>query len=50
MTPILMHFLAMGGYSVYVFSAYACVFGFLFMQWFLPWRRLQHYYRSQKKS
>lgn len=42
----LKHFLAMGGYGFYVFSAYLSVLVFLFVQWFIPWRRFRKYSHS----
>lgn len=43
-------FFFMGGYAWYVWSAYALVFAFLLVQWFLPWRRWQKYLRFQKEQ
>jgi heme exporter protein D len=43
-------FFFMGGYAWYVFGAYSAVFAFLFIQWFLPWRRWQKYLHDQTKS
>jgi len=40
-------FLNMGGYGVYVWSAYGLVTGILALQLFLPWKRWQ---KLNKKS
>lgn len=37
------NFLHMGGYAFYVWTAYGSVMTFLFLQWFLPWRRWKKY-------
>lgn len=50
MTNALPHFLAMGGYGLYVWSAYGSVLAFLTVQWFIPWRRWKRYLREQKKT
>jgi heme exporter protein CcmD len=41
-----MDFFRMGGYGFYVWGAYGCVFFYLLIQWFVPWRRWQHYLRE----
>lgn len=50
MPESLLHFLNMGGYGLYVFSAYGCVLACLFLQWFIPFRRMQHYLHHQTKK
>ncbi|MBX3708704.1 MAG: heme exporter protein CcmD [Gammaproteobacteria bacterium] len=47
MFSFLLDFLHMGGYGFYIWSAYGCVFIFLFMQWIFPWRRWKRYLREQ---
>jgi len=49
MIDAILRFFYMGGYAWYVWSAYTCVFAFLLMQWFLPWRRWQKYLREQQQ-
>ena len=39
----IIHFLTMGGYGFYVWSAYGSVLLLLWIQWFIPWRRLKNY-------
>lgn len=46
----LFNFLYMNGYGFYVWSAYGCVFTFLLMQWFFPWRRWQKYLRERNTA
>lgn len=46
----LIEFIDMGGYGLYVFSAYGCVLTFLLAQWFLPWRRWQKYLSEKQTS
>lgn len=46
----ILHFLQMGGYGAYVFGSYGCVLGLLLLQWFIPWRRWQHYLHAQNKN
>lgn len=48
MIAALQHFFHMGGYGLYVFSAYGSVVLLLAIQWFLPWRRWQQYRRSRE--
>jgi heme exporter protein D len=48
MIDAIRQFFYMGGYAWYVWSAYALVFVFLFVQWLLPWRRWKKYLRDQK--
>lgn len=43
MIDTIKHFFAMGGYGFYVFSSYAIVLFFLFVQWFIPWQRFRKY-------
>ncbi|OGT36052.1 MAG: heme exporter protein CcmD [Gammaproteobacteria bacterium RIFCSPHIGHO2_12_FULL_37_14] len=45
---ILFDFFYMHGYGFYIFSAYGSVIIFLFIQWFLPWRRWKKYFRKQQ--
>lgn len=33
------HFLQMGGYAAYIWTAYGIVLMFLFLQWLLTWHR-----------
>ncbi len=47
---MMQHFLQMGGYGGYVFSAYGCVIAFLGTQWFLSWRRWRQYLHGQQSS
>lgn len=42
----LQHFLNMGGYAVYVWSAYGCTAVLLGAQWFVPWRRWRKYLKG----
>ena len=44
----LQHFIQMGGYGFYVFSAYGCVLAFLSAQWFFSWHRWRRYLRGQQ--
>lgn len=48
MIAALPHFFHMGGYGLYVFSAYGSVIALLTVQWFLPWRRWRKYLREQQ--
>lgn len=41
------HFINMGGYGFYVWSAYGSALIFLAIQWFLPWRRWQRYLKQR---
>lgn len=50
MSELLRHFFHMGGYGLYVFSAYGSVITLLTIQWLIPWRRWQHYLREQKRT
>ena len=42
------HFFAMGGYGVYIWSAYGSVFAFLSMQYFFTQRKWLRYLKQQK--
>jgi heme exporter protein CcmD len=42
-------FFHMGGYAVYVWTAYASVFLFLLTLWFIPWRGWKKYVDQQQK-
>ena len=39
----IIHFLQMGGYAFYVWTAYGSVITLLFLQWLIHWRRWQRY-------
>ena len=41
---------SMGKYTVYVYLSYGAVLTFLLWQWFLPWRRWQHFYKTRHNS
>lgn len=47
MTIALLDFFHMGGYGLYVWSAYGSMCAFLLAQWYFPWRRWQKYLREQ---
>lgn len=44
----LLEFLRMGGYGIYVWTAYGAVFALLTVQWLLPWRRWQRFLARTK--
>lgn len=48
MTDNILNFLYMGGYGLYVWSAYGLVIILLIIQWFIPWRRWQRYVNQQQ--
>lgn len=50
MIEALFNFCSMGGYGIYIFSAYSCVLAFLFLQWFIPWRRWQTYLKRKASN
>lgn len=42
------HFFMMGGYGLYVWSAYGTVAFWLLLQWLIPWRRWRRYARRRQ--
>jgi heme exporter protein CcmD len=46
----LLHFLHMGGYAFYVWSAYGCTLAILFLQWLRPWLRWRKYLRAHHEQ
>ena len=50
MIEIVKNFFTMHGYGTYIFSAYGIVLFYLLIQWFIPWRSLQNYLRTQKNK
>jgi heme exporter protein CcmD len=42
----LYHFFYMGGYGLYVWSAYGCMLIFLTIQWFIPWQTWKKYVKK----
>lgn len=43
----LIQFFHMGGYAFYVWLSYGSVLTLLAIQWFIPWRRWQKYFRER---
>lgn len=48
MIEVILNFFYMGGYGFYVFGAYGSVLIYLLIQWLIPWRRRQKFFREQK--
>jgi heme exporter protein D len=43
------HFLNMGGYAFYVWTAYGITFALLAAQWLIPWRKWRNYVKGCQK-
>ncbi|OGT56166.1 MAG: heme exporter protein CcmD [Gammaproteobacteria bacterium RIFCSPHIGHO2_12_FULL_43_28] len=50
MIDAILHFFHMGGYGVYVFSAYGAMLLLLMSQWLIPISRWKRYLKQQKAS